>query len=72
MKTFARFASVILFAACAFSSGSMTQNTPLTGQVSSQVTSGQDRSGNNDPTKSPIPTCVPGTGCTFPVGNNGN
>ncbi len=71
MKTIARFAAVILFATCVFSSGSIAHSAPLTTLVSSQVTNGQDRSGNNDPTKSPIPTCIPGNGCTFPVGNNG-
>ena len=59
MKTFARFTAVCLLATCA-SAAAVAQTVSLT--------SGPDKTGTNDPTKAPIPTCTPGYGCTFPVG----
>jgi hypothetical protein len=61
MKTFARIAALAIVATAAFSGTSFARSTSasLTGDPNKPVHSG--------PTSSPIPTCPPGTGCTFPT-----
>ncbi len=63
MKTFVRFAALAVVATAAFSGTSFAHSSTasLTGDPHKPVQGG--------PTGSPIPTCTPGNGCTFPTGN---